>query len=246
MVTADMLVERYAGPRSRASVADAENDRTWAFGHAVVDEAQELSPMAWRVVARRCPSLSMTVVGDVNQTGNPAGVTSWRSVFDVLAQDRWTMETLTVNYRTPRPVMELATQGLLDAGIEAATVVSARDGDEPRGGHIGTLDELPRVVDAEIVRAAGGRVAVIAASSELRAVGEVLAAAMPHDVGIGDSAVEHRVAVLAPVNAKGLEFDSVVIVNPATIADTEGSGARDLYVATTRTTAHLLLLDIDG
>jgi DNA helicase IV len=246
MVTADMLIERYAGQRSRASVADAENDRTWVFGHAVVDEAQELSPMAWRVVARRCPSLSMTVVGDVNQTGNPAGVTSWRSVFDSLAKDRWTMETLTVNYRTPRPVMELATQGLLDAGIEAATVVSARDGDEPRGGHIGTLDELPRVVAAELARAAGGRVAVIAATSEVRAVGEVLASAMPDDVGVGDSAVDNRIAVLSPTNAKGLEFDAVVIVNPATVGDTEGSGPRDLYVATTRTTAHLLLLDVDG
>ena len=246
MVTADMLVERYSGRRSRASVADAENDRTWVFGHAVVDEAQELSPMAWRVVARRCPSLSMTVVGDVNQTGNPAGVTSWRSVFDVLAKDRWTIETLTVNYRTPRPVMELATQGLVDAGIEAATVVSARDGDEPRGGHIGTLDELPRVVAAEMARAAGGRVAVIAASSEVAAVGAVLVAEMPDDVGVGDSAVDNRVAVLSPTNAKGLEFDAVVIVNPATVAYTEGSGPRDLYVATTRTTAHLLLLDVDA
>jgi DNA helicase IV len=202
--------------------------------------------MAWRVVARRCPSLSMTVVGDVNQTGNPAGVTSWRSVFDELAQDRWTIETLTVNYRTPRPVMELATQGLVDAGIEAATVVSARDGDEPRGGHIGTLDELPRVVAAEIARAAGGRVAVIAASDEVAAVGAVLAAEMPDDVGVGDSAVDHRVAVLSPTNVKGLEFDAVVIVNPATVAATEGSGPRDLYVATTRTTAHLLLLDVDA
>jgi DNA helicase IV len=156
------------------------------------------------------------------------------------------METLTVNYRTPRPVMELATQGLLDAGIEAATVVSARDGEEPRGGHIGTLDELPRVVAAELARAAGGRVAVIAASSEVQAVGDVLVAAMPDDVGVGDSAVDNRVAVLSPTNVKGLEFDSVVIVNPATVAATEGSGPRDLYVATTRTTAHLLLLDVDG
>ena len=246
MVTADMLVERYAGARSRASVADAENDRTWVFGHAVVDEAQELSPMAWRVVARRCPSLSMTVVGDVNQTGNPAGVTSWRSVFDVMAKDRWTIETLTVNYRTPRPVMELATAGLRAAGVEPAVVVSARDGDEPRRATIDDLAQLPDVVAAELERADGGRVAVIAAVGEVVAVGAILAVAMPDVVGIGDAAIDNPVAVLSPTNVKGLEFDAVVIVNPTTIGATEGSGPRDLYVATTRTTAHLLLLDVDA
>jgi len=246
MVTADMLVERYSGARSRTSVADAENDRTWVFGHAVVDEAQELSPMAWRVVARRCPSLSMTVVGDVNQTGNPAGVTAWRSVFDELAKDRWTIETLTVNYRTPRAVMELATAGLRAAGVAPAHVVSARDGDEPRSARIDGLSSLPAVVATELERAEGGRVAVIAATAEVAAVGDVLSATMPDVVGVGDSAVDNPVAVLSPTNAKGLEFDAVVIVNPSTIGATEGSGPRDLYVATTRTTAHLLLLDVDA
>jgi len=202
--------------------------------------------MAWRVIARRCPSLSMTVVGDVNQTGNPAGVMSWRSVFDVLAKDRWTIETLTVNYRTPRPVMELATAGLRAAGVEPAVVVSARDGDEPRRAGIDALADLPEVVAAELARADGGRVAVIAGAGEVAAVGAALAAAMPDVVGIGDAAVDNPVAVLTPTNAKGLEFDAVVIVNPATIGATEGSGPRDLYVATTRTTAHLLLLDVDA
>jgi DNA helicase IV len=245
MVTADMLVERYAGQRARTSVADAENDRTWTFGHVVVDEAQELSPMAWRVVARRCPSLSMTVVGDVNQTGNPAGVTSWSSVFDVLAKDRWTIETLSVNYRTPRPVMELATAGLRAAGIDAAEVVSARDGDAPRSARIAALAALPVVVHEELHRAGAGRVAVIAAERTAPAVGAVLTTAMPALVGVGDTAVDNRIAVLSPTTAKGLEFDAVVIVNPADVAATEGSGPRDLYVATTRTTAHLLLLDVD-
>jgi DNA helicase IV len=245
MVTADMLVERYAGQRARTSVADAENDRTWTFGHVVVDEAQELSPMAWRVVARRCPSLSMTVVGDVNQTGSPAGVTSWSSVFDVLARDRWSIETLSVNYRTPRPVMELATSGLRAAGIDTAEVVSARDGDAPRSARIPGLVALPDVVRAELHRAGAGRVAVIAAEHEVAAVGEVLTAALPALVGIGDTAVDNRIAVLSPTTAKGLEFDAVVIVNPTLVEATEGAGPRDLYVATTRTTSHLLLLDVD-
>ena len=67
----------------------AAADRTFAFGHVIVDEAQELSEMAWRLLMRRCPARSMTIVGDVTQTGGPAGTTSWARVLDPLAGDRW-------------------------------------------------------------------------------------------------------------------------------------------------------------
>ncbi len=245
MVTADMLVERYAGTASRTSVADASEDRTWAFGHVVVDEAQELSPMAWRVVARRCPSLSMTVVGDVNQTGSPAGVTSWSTLFDSLTPGRWLIEELTVNYRTPRPVMDLATAGLRSAGIIVKDVVSARDGDEPRHARITGYDELAELVRGELARVGAGRVAVIAPDRDHPAVAAVLAASLPGLVGDDDAAVDNQVAVLSPAMSKGLEFDAVVVVDPEAIAATPGSGPRDLYVASTRTTSQLLLVGID-
>ena len=86
----------------------ALQDRTWAYGHVIVDEAQELSAMAWRMVLRRCPARSMTVVGDLAQTSTPGGADSWAQVLDPVAAGRWRTERLTVNYRTPAPVMALA------------------------------------------------------------------------------------------------------------------------------------------
>ena len=92
----------------------AAADRTWTFGHVIVDEAQELSEMAWRLLARRCPARSMTIVGDVAQTSSAVGTTSWERVLQPLAGDRWRLARLTVNYRTPAEIMAAAA-GLLAA-----------------------------------------------------------------------------------------------------------------------------------
>jgi len=246
MVSADTLMERYAGASARSSVADAHTDRSWAFGHVVVDEAQELSPMAWRVVVRRCPSRSMTVVGDVNQTGSPAGVTDWATLFDAVAPGRWTKEELTVNYRTPRPVMDLATAHLRASGIAAPDVTSARDGDEPHHVVVASMGDIEELVRTELVAIGSGRVAVISAASEHAEVAAALTLSMSGLVGVGDSAVDSQVAVMTPVMAKGLEFDVVLVVNPALIAATAGSGTRDLYVAHTRTTSRLLLVEVEA
>ena len=81
--TAEQVAERFADTGPWLTVAErAESDRTWAYGHLVVDEAQELSPMAWRLLMRRCPSRSMTLVGDVAQVGSAAGASSWSEVLD--------------------------------------------------------------------------------------------------------------------------------------------------------------------
>jgi AAA domain len=100
--------------RSQAARAWPNAPPTTAFGHVIVDEAQELSQMAWRLLARRCPTKSMTVVGDIAQTAGPAGTTSWESAIEPLAGDQWRLTRLTVNYRTPAEIMA-ATAGLLAA-----------------------------------------------------------------------------------------------------------------------------------
>src|SRR3954466_12348533 len=103
------MAARYAGPSSEEAVAGgAGRDYAWHYGHVIVDEAQELSPMQWRMLARRCPSRSMTVVGDIAQTSAPWGATSWAEVFDPIAPGRWRSAELTVNYRTPTEVMAVA------------------------------------------------------------------------------------------------------------------------------------------
>ncbi|MFJ9775991.1 HelD family protein [Kitasatospora sp. NPDC101157] len=198
------------GPyRSTAERAGA--DRTWAYGHVVVDEAQELSAMAWRAVLRRVPTNSLTVVGDLAQTGSPAGARSWAQMLDPHLPGRWREERLTVNYRTPEPIMALAAAVLRTAAPGRQPPESVRPGTGrprtvpvPNGDFATALAELPTAV---------GTLGVIAADGTAPALGALTVAA-----------------------AKGLEFDNVVVVEPAALAP------RDLYVALTRATRTLTLL----
>jgi DNA helicase IV len=114
LLDAGELAARHETPDHKTMAERAAADRTWTFGHVIADEAQELSPMAWRLLVRRCPATSMTIVGDVAQTGGPAGTTSWERVLEPLAGDRWRLARLTVNYRTPAEIMA-ATADLLAA-----------------------------------------------------------------------------------------------------------------------------------
>jgi DNA helicase IV len=245
MMTPEMLADRFsAGGPLRTLAERARDDRTWAFGHAVVDEAQELSPMQWRLLVRRVPSRSMTVVGDVAQTGSAAGTSSWAEVLDVQAPDRWRIEELTINYRTPAVVMEPASALLAAAGVPVKAPQSARDGDwppiatrVPRGGPGAMAGAIAAAIGADDRALDGGRFAVIvprAARAALSArVGELLSQR---------AELAERVSVLTVDDAKGLEFDSVVVVDPAGMVDESRRGVNDLYVALTRPTQRLTLL----
>ncbi len=247
LLTADTLIQRYATAGPDLSVAErAAEDRTWTFGHIVVDEAQELSPMAWRLLARRCPSLSMTVVGDLAQTSALAGALSWGAVLDPLAADRWTMAELTVNYRTPGRIMQLAQQVLDAAGISTTPPTSAREGEWPPAAvsvtsYVGT--ELAETVAGEVAQVQPGRVAVLTPRALREDVAGSLSAELSElDVGHGPAGLEKTVTVLAVDEAKGLEFDAVVLVAPARILAESPRGANDLYVALTRPTQRLVVV----
>src|SRR5215207_4005316 len=104
-----VLAGRWRSRGPQVGLAErASQDRGWVFGHVIVDEAQELSPMAWRMLMRRSPSRSMTVVGDMAQTGAPWGPGSWARALDPHAAGRWRVEELTINYRTPAEIMAVA------------------------------------------------------------------------------------------------------------------------------------------
>ncbi|WP_243726910.1 HelD family protein [Actinocrispum wychmicini] len=205
-----------------AIVGSADGRAT--FGHVVVDEAQELSEMDWRMVARRCPTRSMTVVGDLAQTGSAAGASSWDRVGDHrLAQ-------LTVNYRTPTEIMA-ATADLLAARHPGLT--------PPRS--VRSAGETPRRTwAADLCRAAAefaaahvaGQLAVIAPGTHIGPLAAALSVAVPPDL-------TEKVVLLTPAQAKGLEFDVVLIVDPAAILATGPRGHSDLYVAMTRATQRL-------
>ncbi len=95
MLDAARLAARQDSDRYLTAAERAAADRTWAFGHVIVDEAQELSPMAWRALMRRCPAKSMTIVGDVAQTGDISGSASWADALGAFVADRWRLAPLT-------------------------------------------------------------------------------------------------------------------------------------------------------
>jgi DNA helicase IV len=242
VVSAEDLVDRFGETGPYLSVAErAAGDRTWAYGHVVLDEAQELSPMMWRVLARRVPSRSMTVVGDLAQTRSAAGATSWAQVLEPVVGDRWRLEQLTVNYRTPSQIMDSATAVLRAGGVEAPDQRSVRKGAWPpvatRVAEI-TGPAVVTVVREEVELLAGGRVAVITTPARYARALDALRKALP-DVGTGANALDSAVAVVTVAQAKGLEFDGVVLVEPAEVLADSARGVNDLYVAMSRPTQRL-------
>ncbi len=248
LVTAEMLADRFAGGGPVMTLSErATNDRSWTFGHAVVDEAQELSAMQWRLLVRRVPSRSMTVVGDVAQTSSAAGTTSWATALDAHAKDRWRVEELTVNYRTPERITRLATR-LLDAvGVEVTPPRAAREGDfDPVLRAVPARDlatvaaACAEAVRADDVAVPGGRFAVVASRAGAPALTEAVAGLLAADADLAARVVVHSVE-----SVKGLEFDGVVVVDPAAVLAASSRGAGDLYVALTRPTQRLTVLHFD-
>ncbi|MEU8245728.1 ATP-binding domain-containing protein [Nonomuraea sp. NPDC048916] len=230
---ADMLAARHDGADDHLTTADrAAADRTWAYGHVIVDEAQELSPMAWRMVMRRVPARSLTVVGDLAQTGSAAGARSWGEVLDPHLAGRWREERLLVNYRTPVEIMRVAADVLRAVDPGQAPPESVREGEsEPRAVR-GGVAGLPALVREELAAIGEGRVGVIASDARHAEV----AALFPE----GD--LDAPVVALTVTQAKGLEFDAVVVVDPAGILGQSPMGGKDLYVAVTRATRRLTVV----
>jgi DNA helicase IV len=241
VLDAERLAERQAEVDLRSTAERAAADRTWTFGHVVVDEAQELSAMAWRLVLRKCPTRSMTVVGDVAQTGSPAGASSWAQALGPQLGDGWRRAELTVNYRTPAEIMAVAADVLAASGSGEAAPRSVRSTGEPPTASLVAEEELPARVAEEVAALAGaeGTLAVVAPAGRVAALAAVLRERVP-SVQWGPSGDPGQgPLVAAPAEVKGLEFDSVLVVDPQGILDAAARGASDLYVALTRATRRL-------
>lgn len=205
--------------------------------------------MAWRMVMRRAGGRSMTVVGDIAQTGAAAGARSWADVLEPHVPGRWRQESLTVNYRTPSEVMELAARVLhtIDPALEPPASVRST-GENPRvvpvWSSLDLVDQLAKEVSAELREVGSGRLAVLAPAARLDDVHGGLSEALPVPVSRATTtdALDAPVTVLTAGQAKGLEFDTVVVVEPAELLAESLRGATDLYVAVTRPTQRLVLL----
>ncbi|PRY48658.1 DNA helicase IV [Geodermatophilus tzadiensis] len=244
LLSAEDLADRHRELDFRTTAERAAADRTWTFGHVVVDEAQELSPMAWRLLVRRCPTRSMTVVGDVAQTGSLAGADRWDAVLRPHVGDAWRLEELTVNYRTPAEVMELAADVLAASGTGLRPPRSVRTGGAPPAAEVTGSSGLAARAAAVAAELAGGEgtTAVLVPPSRLADVVAALRELRP-DVQSGPGADSSAgPVVLTPGEAKGLEFDSVVLTDPQGVLDEGVRGVNDLYVALTRATQRLVVL----
>ncbi|MEM9655780.1 MAG: ATP-binding domain-containing protein, partial [Actinomycetota bacterium] len=216
------------------------------YGHVVVDEAQDLSVMALRLVGRRAARGSMTILGDLAQATAPQSSGSWEAAVSALTEanpDVTVRHTeLTVGYRVPAAILDVANRLLPHAAPTVTPARSVRDGgDPPLMLEVATADLAGAVVsEVQALAARTASVAVVGTETALDEVRTALAEAGVAADQVGGAGLPGRdaVALVTAPAVKGLEFDAVVVVEPADIAAMD-SGLRHLYVSMTRAVQHL-------
>jgi DNA helicase IV len=216
------------------------NGTPFTFGHVVVDEAQDHSAVALRVIGRRSPSGSMTVLGDLAQSTTPAGQQRWEDALGHLSRSAGSIEHLTIGYRVPGPILDVANRLLPLTNVQTVASTSVRTEGEPPSFRLVSTRDLAAEVAAEVrtVRHRHHNAGIVAPEGLRAAIADALEA-----IGLrATDQVQHldrdEVPIFGPEAVKGLEFDGVVVVNPHEILghDPDGvaRGARLLYVALTR------------
>ena len=218
---AEDLADRFVERDNRDLAERAAADRDWTYRHVVVDEAQELSEMDWRVVMRRCPARSFTVVGDLAQRRSAAGATSWDTMMEPYVPGRWVYRSLSVNYRTPAEIMTVAAALLAEFAPGVQPPESVRACGVQPWSRLVTEDELASAIE-EFVSDEEGREGTSIVIGPPGVPGTVLAS-----------------------ETKGLEFDAVLVVEPDRILADGPRGAAELYVALTRATQRLGVLHLN-
>ncbi|WP_406731569.1 HelD family protein [Streptomyces sp. NBC_01794] len=235
-----------------AVLIDEANDlvqRTHSLGHVVLDEAQDLSPMQYRAVGRRCTTGSATVLGDLAQGTTPWATASWADALGHLGKTDAVVEELTAGFRVPREVIAYASRLLPHISPGLAEVRSVRE--SPGSLEVRKVTDVAGL-DAAVVRACTeslrqeGSIGLIAADARIPALAEALTAAGHAYLSPGDGTTAESRLTLVPASlAKGLEYDYVVLDEPAAVVDgepDERTGLRRLYVALTRAVSGLTVL----
>jgi DNA helicase IV len=225
--------------RSQRSLAErAFDDREWIYGHVIVDEAQELSAMAWRAVQRRASRKSMTVVGDLQQASHPAAARTWEEALG-WAGDSVRLHELTITYRITSEIADTARTWLTAAGGNAPTLHPIRSG-PPTVSITRPVADVRTYIEKVLIDFVG-RAAVIVPAGQITTWAEVLHG---DPFGYGFRAIDAIAAVITAQDSKGLEFDQVFIVDPQAIAEEVPAGA-NIYVACTRATTQLHLIALE-
>lgn len=223
-------------------------ERTHSLGHVVVDEAQDLSPMQYRAVGRRCTTGSATVLGDLAQGTTPWATRSWAEALEHLGKPEAVLEELTAGFRVPREVIAYASRLLPEISPGLAAVSSVRE--TPGSLTVSAAAEEDLVADV-IAACRGfltheGSVGLIAADARIPVLAEALeAAGLPYLSPGEETTAESRLTLVPASLAKGLEYDYVVLDEPAAVVDgepDERTGLRRLYVCLTRAVSGLTAL----
>jgi DNA helicase-2/ATP-dependent DNA helicase PcrA len=206
------------------------------YGHVIVDEAQDLSAMQWRAVSRRMNGQAITVLGDLAQGTNPWSPYSWDTVVEVLGLTNASFGQLTLNYRVPGPIAVLSDELLAGIDVVSAPMRHLRSGPQVERVDLADWVDSPETAARLLSRTAhtvGGTVGVLVPTARRRSATAVVAAL--------DESLRGRVTVIDVAEAKGLEFDTAVVVDPLGI-ERQRRGDRLLYVALTRATKQLVLV----
>ncbi|QIY96687.1 ATP-binding domain-containing protein [Streptomyces sp. S1D4-11] len=216
--------------------------RTHSLGHVVLDEAQDLSPMQYRAVGRRCTTGSATVLGDLAQGTTPWATRSWDEALAHLGKGEAVIEELTAGFRVPTDVIAYASRLLPHIAPGLTPVASVRE-------NPGFFEVRPTTADEQVVGACEellrneGSIGLIAADARVPALTEALTAAGLTYLGPGEETTAQTRLTLVPASlAKGLEYDYVVLDEPQAVVDgepDERTGLRRLYVALTRAVSGL-------
>lgn len=262
IVSSQMLLDQMNGGDGELTAQRAAADREWTYGHIVVDEAQELTAMDWRMLIRRCPSRSFTIVGDVAQTSALAGTRRWDKTMNRLfGEGHWDLNELTINYRNPQEVSDLASRFAQNEGLYISTVNAVRALPDSVSRHV--VDDMKALLTVTSNQAAQlanhfvsadgtGRIAIICPNDLIKPVREAvrhrlssLMAPSEYQRLIDQPEWDEQISVCGTEMVKGLEFDAVIVIEPGRIEDDAPSrlvAASDLYVATTRPTQKLVIV----
>ncbi|SEF12114.1 DNA helicase IV [Arthrobacter alpinus] len=203
------------------------------YGHIVIDEAQQLSEMQWRMLMRRCPQRSMTIVGDLAQAGPTTTIRTWGQALEPFVDERFAHHTLTVNYRTTAEILQATKPLLARIAPEQRLSRSIRRGEQPALITVAeedTASVLNELITHTQATHPGELIGVIATAQR--------SATLDAEIS------ETEATIIAAPDARGLEFDTVIIIDPDGIQSANEAGLRDLYVAQTRATKRLLTLEL--
>lgn len=262
IVSSQMLLDQMNGDDAELTAQRAAADREWTYGHIVVDEAQELTAMDWRMLIRRCPSRSFTIVGDVAQTSALGGTRRWsKSMNRLFGESHWDLNELTINYRNPQEVSELASRFAEEEGLYISTVNAVRTIPDSVSRNVvpdmsslleTTAEQAAQLAEQFVSADGTGRIAVICPDNLIAPVRDAVRRKLavildPAEYArlIEQPEWDEQISVCGTETVKGLEFDAVVVVEPGLIEDDAPSRlvvASDLYVAMTRPTQKLVIV----